>query len=383
MSIPPESIAQPLFEVEREGKNFIAEYFGHRVYPEVAHTLASTEDQVNGECPFLSRAKATPTPCIKAESSRGVCVVSTLIDKERHDWLVCPQRVLDPTFMRTAARQIFGFDETDSLEFIAAPTLAEPEVRESIRAWLNSSNTKVVVFFQDKLGGELGISKTSTSPEFSFDWTLVEIEGFDPDPKLGRYGILEIQTMDFHGSYKHAVGPVSERRGDEDFHEWLGAPSGRAALSKKMEGPNISNVFKRTFYQMAYKFALGGHGKCAGTGFAIPQSVWISWLRHLANPALIDNGDGTHSLGDTSSETSNAWIFVFELHPNTTISPRPLRPYLQIRVNTRTLRELALVVSPQTALATGGPVDAVQDKLRLRMNEYWNPSGKPRRRRQT
>ena len=52
-------------------------------------------------------------------------------------------------------------------------------------------------------------------------------------------------------------------------------------LSEKIEGPNIANVFKRTFYQMVLKFKLAGHETCAGTTLALPRAVWDSWQRHL------------------------------------------------------------------------------------------------------
>lgn len=43
-------------------------------------------------------------------------------------------------------------------------------------------------------------------------------------------------------------------------------------LSERVEGPNITNVFKRTFYQMMFKFQLGHHEQCAGCVLAVPQS---------------------------------------------------------------------------------------------------------------
>ena len=57
-------------------------------------------------------------------------------------------------------------------------------------------------------------------------------------------------------------------------------------LSEGVEGPNIANVFKRTFYQMMFKFQLGKHPRCAGCVLAIPQSVWDSWQKHLGAPLV-------------------------------------------------------------------------------------------------
>ena len=61
------------------------------------------------------------------------------------------------------------------------------------------------VYFDDKLGGKLGIPGTAASPEFSFDVTIVEIELVEGQAHVGRFGVLEIQTADFHGSYGVAV----------------------------------------------------------------------------------------------------------------------------------------------------------------------------------
>ena len=54
------------------------------------------------------------------------------------------------------------------------------------------------------------------------------------------------------------------------FHEALKANQGW--LSEKVEGPNIANVFKRTFYQMMLKFQIGTQARCAGCALALPES---------------------------------------------------------------------------------------------------------------
>jgi hypothetical protein len=41
-------------------------------------------------------------------------------------------------------------------------------------------------------------------------------------------------------------------------------PDNQRWLSEGVEGPNIANVFKRTFYQMMFTFQLGHHERCAG-----------------------------------------------------------------------------------------------------------------------
>lgn len=149
------------------------------------------------------------------------------------------------------------------------------------------------VFFQDKLGGEISVIGTSRSPEMAFDVTVVEIR---PDGEGGfavsRYGILELQTMDYHGTYRHAV---SNLRDGLRLHEETFADALRANLTRwsgqGVEGPNIANVFKRTFYQMLLKFRLAGDGSAAaGTVLAIPQSVWDSWQPFLGASGSHRNG---------------------------------------------------------------------------------------------
>jgi hypothetical protein len=112
------------------------------------------------------------------------------------------------------------------------------------------SGDPCIIYFQNKLGGEISIGSTSRSPELSFDATMVEVlPGKGDAPRLGRYGIFEIQTMDFHGSYNHAVRNLVHAH-------WLHGDSFPEAVRQhpewpadRIEGPNIANVFKRTFYR--------------------------------------------------------------------------------------------------------------------------------------
>lgn len=83
--------------------------------------------------------------------------------------------------------------------------------------------------------------------------------------------------MDFHGSYRAAVDNLKDalRLHGTTFPDSLAANMKWAA--EGVEGPNIANVFKRTFYQILLKFQLSGKGAAAGTVLAIPQAVWDSW----------------------------------------------------------------------------------------------------------
>ncbi|MEU2399597.1 hypothetical protein ABZ767_31750 [Streptomyces pseudogriseolus] len=374
-----------------EAGSYVAEYFGYQVYPNVAGGPEALDAQQTGCCPFLSMATGEARECVKGETSRGVCTVSSVVDEVREDWLVCPNRAIDPTFMGQAARRLFGYAEAATLHFIAAPTLSDPETREIVKDAVAKAE-HVLVYFQEKLGGELGISKTSVSPEFSFDWTLVEVLGVFPELSLGRFGILELQTMDFHGSYRHAVSLMrSELEINPDgFHEYLRTEEGRSSLSEKMETPNLSNVFKRTFYQMVYKFQLAGHSNCAGGGFAVPRSVWTSWARHLANPSLLEQRDGTFVLGrgdgDTESLEGNSWIFVFELdksnYSRNSGTPNVIRPWRVIKTDAETLIQMALRESPAQALADGSPIFSVTERARQKIRRHW-PAVVPRNRRRS
>ncbi|MFD3683902.1 hypothetical protein ACFWTE_03625 [Nocardiopsis sp. NPDC058631] len=369
----------------KETGNYIAEYYGYRVYPKVASGHSALSAQEQKHCPFLSLATGEQKTCTKREEARGVCTVSTVVDTERHDWLVCPSRALDPNFMEQAARRLFRYPEEATLHFIAAPKLSSPGIREQISQAIKSGDN-VLVYFQEKLGGEIGISKTPFSPEFSFDWTLVELTSIEPELSLGRFGILELQTMDFHGSYKHAVELLEEeiKTNASEFHKKLQGAAGKEILSKKIEGPNLSNVFKRTFYQMAYKFQLAGHDQWVGGGFAVPYSVWNSWARHLANPRLHQNLDGTYFLADSNSEgpppppKGNSWIFVFTLEKSgdkeEEITKGGIKLWRTIKTDAEILTRLALQESPKRALGGDGSISSVTKNARKRIGRFWPES---------
>ncbi|WP_448640745.1 hypothetical protein [Geodermatophilus sp. URMC 63] len=114
--------------------------------------------------------------------------------------------------------------------------------------------------------------------------------------RLGRYGVIEVQTADTHGSYRHAVeAMVSARdlyRGD--FPDQIAAHPDWPGRS--VEGPNISNVFKRTFYQVMVKFQLTRRDSSAGCVLAILRPVWDSWQPFLGTPELVERDDGTFRL---------------------------------------------------------------------------------------
>lgn len=357
----------------RPRTNHIAEWYGHRTFPVVASSAQALSDQKSGRCPFLSDATGESRSCIKAANSQGVCTVSsTSREFGRQDWLVCPIRTLDSPLMEDVARRLFKVATDDVVRVIPAPVLANDSRRQELFAYL-ANGERVVVYFQTQLGGEITLAKTRKSPEFSFDATMIEVVPSDAPGKLelGAYGVFEIQTMDYHGSYQAAVRNVKDglRLHKDDFHSTLAARPDW--LSEGMQGPNISNVFKRTFYQMMFKFQIGAHASSAGCVFAIPKPVWDSWQRHLAAPELVDRGDGTWRLGESSDEVDEgdvpAWIYVLDLDVSSTESPNNLGIWKVIATDAASMSHYALDLAPQAALEEGGSVDRLLSTIRTRL----------------
>jgi hypothetical protein len=226
-----------------------------------------------------------------------------------------------------------------------------------------------IVYFQDKLGGEISVSRSARSPEFAFDVTLAEVTRQDDGSlRVERFGILELQTMDFHGSYRHAVKNLRDAlrlHGDgfpaaiRDNPDWAG---------ERIEGPNIANVFKRTFYQILMKFQVATHPECAGVVFAIPQAVWDSWQRHLGKPSLTQIGERSFELrGERELDSSNSWIVVFDVDSSSRTTPNRIVITAEIRTDGDTLATQAFKRAPDLALEHGTTPQALLAAIRGRM----------------
>jgi hypothetical protein len=370
--------------------NFISEWFGHRIYPQVADDPVMLIDQSNQRCPFLSLATGEDQECVKAPSSKGVCMISSIGNKQRRDWLVCPYRALDQELLQNCIHRLYKIPQDTRALILPAPTLKKETVRQAITNALKI-NRPVFVFFQDKLGGEISISGTDRSPELSFDITFVEISSDSDKIDVGKYGILEVQTMDYHGTYRHAVQNLQDalrlhRTGFpqalQEHQEWL---------SESVEGPNIANVFKRTFYQMMFKFQLGIDPDCAGCVLAIPGSVWDSWQRHLGKPVLIAHQEGTYTLSrpkevpeintekteedtpveiqDVIKDPAPAWVYVFETDTKAPRSPNPIIIEKVITTDAASFSYFALQVAPEAAIQTS--ISSLGTTLRRRLRTYW------------
>lgn len=357
-----------------ERGNFISEWFGHRMYPTVAHTGTALQDQRNERCPFLSAVIREETKCVKALNARGICTISSRSNRVRQDWLVCPYRALDSSLLENAVRRLFAIDNTRTLLVVPAPILARQEVRDELINLISTGHAGLV-YLQNKLGGEIALAATEHSPEFSFDSTIVELVYQSGRFDIGRYGIFEVQTMDFHGSYRYAVQNLKDalRLHGDNFPHVLQGNLGW--LSDHIEGPNIANVFKRIFYQMMFKFQIGAHASCAGCILAIPLSVWDSWQKHLGKPELAERSDGIYLLKGPDSPAFatdiSAWIYVFDIEASSTISPNPLKLCKIIATDAESVSYHTLKVAPEAALTTGGSADRLLMTIRRRLALWW------------
>ncbi|MGH7798481.1 MAG: hypothetical protein ACREQ2_26755 [Candidatus Binatia bacterium] len=180
--------------------------------------------------------------------------------------------------------------------------------------------------------------------------------------------------MDYHGSYRAAVNNLSDalRLHGSAFHtELLENPRW---LGEKVEGPNIANVFKRTFYQMMLKFQIGADVDCGGCVLALPQSVWDSWQRHLGRPDLRTRDDGTFALVEPGKKLAArvaAWIYVFDIEASTTATPNPIVLRQIIATDADAIAYYALKVAPQAAVAGTGSSDRVLASISRRLITWW------------
>lgn len=296
-------------------------------------------------------------------------------------------RVISSDIVRNGCRLIFGLDR----EVLPIPVSILDRAGE-LDAFKTCVQTEGAgyAFFQSKLGGEISIVGTALSPELSFDITLVEIRP-TPDGSFAvtRYGILEIQTMDYHGTYRSAV---TNLRDALRLHRTDFAASLRANLnwaSDRIEGPNIANVFKRTFYQMMLKFKLSGESPAAaGTILALPKAVWDSWQPFLGAPELEDEAAGIKRfvlVSGADEPPLNAYICVFDLDASAPQAISPTRIEFMVRVSPERLAHHAFNEVPNNVLHAIQTQDSVLSRIKSRLSEWWpafqaTPSAKRGRR---
>jgi len=358
---------------KRPKNNFIAEWFGHRIYPQVMVNDRTVDQQTAEICPFLSGVEVEPEKCVKPERSKGVCTISSTSNGPRQDWVVCPYRVFDSRLIDSVAARLYGIDDAASLHTIAAPTLAKPEVQQAIHAHL-TSGARVLVYFDEKLGGEISLRATPKSPEMAFDVTFVEICHTNAGLALGDFAILEAQTMDFHGSYAHAVNKLkmATQLFPDAYPEQINLHSEWAG--ERVEGPNIANVVKRTFWQIFFKFGFGKSERCAGTALVIPAAVWDSWQPFLGAPPLEPQLDGTFRLskpGETLPVKIPGWIYVIDIDADASSTPNPLVVTKIIGTTSDALVHFALVEAPAHAAEALMAEAGIYATLRRRIRRFW------------
>jgi hypothetical protein len=353
--------------------NFIGEWFGHRTYPLRDANPTGLENQVAQTCPFLSGATHTRKACVKNEPSSGVCTISSAANGVRQDWLVCPFRALDTQFLESVARRLFNVDAKKPLTLMPGSALTAPPMRAALDTAMRDG-THGVLYLQSKLGGEISIPATTRSPEFAIDFTMVEVVRRDGACALGRLGFVEVQTMDFHGSYKHAVANLRDglRLHGSSFPREL--QRNPEWLAKGVEGPNTANVFKRTFYQIVLKFRFSDNAACAGCVLAIPTSVWDSWQKHLAKPRLIQAPDGTFVLPQpdgTPPASKSTWIYVFDIDGASTMSPNPIVVRKVIATDAKALYLHAFEAVPVAAAEEGVTPTTLVESIHGRLAQWW------------
>jgi len=182
------------------------------VFPTVASGPKASGDQASGQCPFLTQTVGEAMACVKTANSRGVCTISAASNGPRQDWLVCPYRALDESLLNGMVRRLYGLDAAQSVLIRPVRALSDARIRDEVlTASQESDPRRAFVYFQDKLGGEIGLSKTHASPELSFDITVIELTSDGDDLRVGRYGVIELQTTDTHGSYAQSVTASLQR----------------------------------------------------------------------------------------------------------------------------------------------------------------------------
>ena len=354
--------------------NSVSEWFGHRVCPTVATNVSAQAAQQKGICPFLTVAFGTKSPrlCVKQANSRGVCTVSSDSNGSRQDWVVCPYRTIDSPIFLHSTRRLFEVPKGADVLLVPAPALRDKRRREEVNRHLNE-HKPAFVFFMDKLGGEIDLPGSKRSPKFKLDATIVELRAPSASmPEIGRYAVVEVQTMDFHGSYRYATTSLTNalRLHPKNFAKQLRENPQWA--SEEIEGPNISNVFKRTIYQILFKLRLGLQPECAGCVLALPQAVWDSWQPHLGAPEFVRLPDQTWSLEGHPVPTKQAgWLSVFDIDERSKVSPNPIVVKQEIRLDVEMLSKLAFEIAPEEAMKHIGGDVGIKTLIQRRMAEFW------------
>ncbi len=351
--------------------NFVAEWFGHRVWPDVDASGTARRDQSARLCPFLTTATGERTECAKRargwKEPYGVCTISSDSNGLRQDWIACPHRTLDQhfTLLASTVRSSFSIAPDTGVLLLPLTVLHRGAHRRRILEAIKASS-RVFLFSSQKLGGEIDLPETDASPGAAVDMSVIEVLAADArgEPsKFGKHLFYEIQTADFHGSPLHAAaalrGLCPSGPPTQAYHANL--KSRVQVCGTGVEGPNKANIFKRTIYQMIFKIELARDPQCAGFAIVLPVPVWDSWLKHLGQPEFVQVGDhparvalSAPSATDLpSGERAQATVYVFDIDRDSKETPSPLRIVQEVSVSAAALAYHAFVRASDQALRRG------------------------------
>jgi hypothetical protein len=181
--------------------------------------------------------------------------------------------------------------------------------------------------------------------------------------------VVELQTADTHGSYNYAVAALRNALDlhPAQFHAQFAANPEWAR--RAVEGPNVANVFKRTIYQVAFKFQVTSQDTSVGSALALPQPVWDSWHSFLGAPELTHHPDGTWRLLDDPTVQPRNWIYVFDVaeRPDAAGGATPVEVRRVIGTDAASLGRAALQTAPSKAVSLGvhrGVAASILQRLR-------------------
>lgn len=368
--------------------NFVSEWFGHQVWPELDRSTTAYANQASRGCPFITVATGFSTPCVKTSNSfdepYGVCTISSDSNGRRQNWIACPYRTFDQhsTLLDSAVRWAYQVGPDARILLLPVTALGRAERQHAVPTAL-SQGVRVFLFSGQKMGGELELSESEASPGASVDISVVEVKSTDKDgvPNLdGDHFFYEIQTADFHGSPLHAASLLKEccpkDGGPDGYHSALG--SRLEVCGTGVEGPNKANIFKRTIYQMLFKIAIAQHGNSAGFAIVLPAPVWDSWLTHLGKPAMEPSEDGEEHVfllspdekRDGFKSRRKATIYVFDIDRDAPELPSPLRIIRRISCSSQGLAYYAFEEAAQKALE-GNVVEKFRRAFLARILAGW------------
>ncbi len=356
--------------------NFLSEWYGFRVWPQVDGSAPAQEFQKEKNCPFITAATTVLSACAK-QGRTGVCTINSDSNGRRQEWLACPFRVLDThfTLLGAATRRLFGVQPQHAIILRPLSALGTVAVFEEVVEALRSGAPRVFLFSQTGLGGEIKIPETDGSPGLEVDSTVVELlPAGSGKYRLGRYAFFEIQTMDFHGSPLHATTRLEDARAQSaDTYHGLIASNPQWA-GDRVEGPNKANVFKRTIYQTILKIQMTRGDDCAGFAMLLPEPVWDSWRTHLGLPDLVNDGAIWRLAAPVRDgglvEPDRAWIYVADIDVQSAESPRPLKIVKTIVTTSAALIHYAFEAAPERAVEAGAIRD-FRASVDRRVGRFW------------